>query len=273
MPRKRRLTYDYIMPLFYFKCDSSPLKISPQITVRKIDQMELFGLEEDLPSILNELEMQTIFHALETVAKSEKLLDETHARALMDETYELFQQVITALRLLKAGPLYTKVIFMVRPDSTVRAKWTYKGIPPHPDYYVLHKDELRQLNKILESLKHFYISKDGNKSPAVALKFFEKSYEDDLQTAIVSCWTAFEALCFGGEKAGEGAIGSTVRIAISMLLGKSRKEREHIRSFLSKAYKARCDIVHGKERKSKDDMFMVKKLQDYLRRSIVKLLS
>lgn len=263
MSRKGRSRFVYIMPLFYFKGDSPSLKISPQITIRKISQDELIGLEENVLSILTELEMQTVSYALERVANSEKLLD---------ETYESFQQVIAALRLLKAGPLYTKVIFMVRPNSSVRAMWTFKGVPPHPDYYILHKDELKQLRNILGSLKHFFASKRGNKSPAVALKFFEKSYEDDLQTAIVSCWTALEALCFGGEKAGEGAIGPTVKIAISMLLGKSRKEREQIRNFLSRAYKARCYIVHGNERKSKDDIYIVKKLQDYLRRSIVKLL-
>jgi len=263
MPRKGRSSYVYMMPLFYFRCDSSPLKISPRITIREISQNELIGLEENLLTILTELEMQTISHALERVSSSERL---------MDETEELFQQVITALRLLKAGPLYTKVVFRVSPNLGVRARWTYRGVPPHPDYYILHKDELKQLRNILGRLRRFYTLNGGNKLPIVVLKFFEKSYEDDLQTAIVSCWTACEALCFGGEKASEGAIGSTVKIALSMLLGKSRKERERIKNFLSRAYKARCDIVHGKERKSKDDVLMVKKLQDCLRRAIVKLL-
>jgi len=262
MPRKGRSSYEYIMPLFYFKCDRSPLKVSPQITIRKISQNELIFLENDLPAILTELEMQTASYALERLTNSEKLLDETD---------ELFQQVITASRLLKAGPLYTKVIYIVRPDSSVRAKWSFKGIPPCPEYYILNRRDMKQLRNIMGSLKRFNASKSRNKSLAIALKFFEKSYEDDWETALVSCWTAFEALCLGGMKAGEAA-GPTVSIAISLLLGKTRNEREHIRGFLRNAYKARNDIVHGNERKSKDDISMVKGLQNYLRMSIVKLL-
>jgi len=263
LAKKGSSSYVYIMPLLYFKSRSSLLQIASNLKIRKISQSELISLEQDLPTIFNEFEMQAASYALERVATSGELLF---------ETYDMFQKVITAFRLLKAGPLYTKVIFMVRPDSTVKATWKFKGIPPHPDYYILNKRDLKQLFTLLGSLKHIYAPKAGNKSLTVATKFFEKSYEDDWETAIVSCWTAFEALCFGGEKPREGAIGPTVKIAVSMLIGQSRKEREQIKSFLARVYKARNYIVHGNERTSREDIHVVKRLQDYLRTSIVKLL-
>jgi len=56
-----------------------------------------------------------------------------------------------------------------------------------------------------------------------------------------------------------------------MLLGQNNKERNRIQSHLIKSFKARNDIVHGKQTKIQV-LELIQNLEDYLRKSILRLL-
>lgn len=255
--------YTYIMPLFHFEAWTTSIRISSQIKIRKMDKNEIYSLDRHTPSVLDDFEKAAISYAMEAKSKNGKLLW---------QMYEKFQEIILAFRLLKAGPLYGRIVFMIRPNSSVMATWKSVRIPPNPEFYKLNIEDLEQFRGLYRTITKLQNLKPQNKSLAIALKFFEKSYEDDLETAIVSSWTAFEALCLKGEE-GTGETGKTVKIAISMLLGKNEMERDAIKNCLATAYKARNHIVHGIERETKGDLAIVENLQNYLRKCIIRLIS
>lgn len=68
-------------------------------------------------------------------------------------------------------------------------------------------------------------------------------------------------------------MGQTIGIGCSMLLGKDNREREEIVQTIQESFRLRNDVMHGREFKYERFHFeKAKALEDYLRRSLVKLI-
>lgn len=98
---------------------------------------------------------------------------------------------------------------------------------------------------------------------------FNKSYGDRLEEKYIDLMIAIESLV----RPSRGSISKQVAIGISMLIGETSKERRDVRADVDKAYDIRNKIVHGAMyRVTKDKEPLYYRVEDYLRRAIIKVL-
>jgi len=97
-------------------------------------------------------------------------------------------------------------------------------------------------------------------------------YRDTDEEVLLDHLIAFESLIFGGEKSSIEPAGKVIGIAIGMLLGTDKKQRDQIKSILVNAYKIRNTYVHGNLDKFTDYKEIISEItvciEDYLRNAL-----
>lgn len=206
---------------------------------------------------------------------------EDNSEIIADTKEKIYQQisdVVTALRLLKAGYVESNVILLVttkesKKQPSLRAQRIIPTISLYEPIY-LRTDEISSLSRLIKKISN--LNFERRKALGIALRRFENSYYDtEDEDKLLDYVIAFEALFTKGEKMGSKR--DVISIACSMLLGKNQRERKKIRETLNNAYIIRNAIVHGADfrEKLKKGQFLhdfVVEVEAILRQSIKKLI-
>jgi len=187
-------------------------------------------------------------------------------------------QVLWALRLFKSGRVYYNIVISYEHD------WLYKTGPrrssrsrgwakrqPSWDRYVLGSAEVKEFLNLWDQVKKVDLAKED-----LALKRFEAGLaRRDPKESLIEFMIAFENLL------GIGAQELKFRMATNLawFLGKDYTERRQMYRTFNDGYDLRSDIVHGRKRFRKKKFedparlqALVKKLEGYLRTTILKIL-
>jgi hypothetical protein len=181
---------------------------------------------------------------------------------------------ILALKLLKEG----NIVF-----SDIITENTASILPTQliSEEYILYYNEIIKLKELLSNISNCYeILKYRT-----ALLYFDKSYTTVNITSqydsLIFLMICGEALFLDGRSYSN--TGSTIGMGCSMLIGKNNEEREKIKNKFDIAYKIRNIIVHSKDFGSVTNENMKEfyknigkenlEIRDYLRKSIIKLIS
>ena len=192
------------------------------------------------------------------------------------------RNIILAMRLLKKGSVSGNCIFYIL-VSEKRKKFVSVELSCDGGYrslelwsfskWVLYFDEIPDLRKKVSQVQSINFAE--KKRLSLACKRFQRAYEEgDYEDQLIDFMIAFEALFVRKDVKG-AFIKEKIAIGCSDLLGKTDKEKEYIRSFLSKAYSLRNLIVHAAEYKVKDEYEIprvVSETEDFLREALNKLI-
>jgi len=179
-----------------------------------------------------------------------------------------------ALRLLKEGPVFIKYVYTIDEEKGIKVSDANFEVPDtYPDYdrqinYELTTHDVQQFKEIFA-----LISKEKELDRTIDLgldRLNSTYYPKAVRDVLLDIMIAFEALFLKDYRGGWK--GEVMAIACSMLLGKTRLERESIRKKLSHFYNIRNYIVHGQEYDSNEIIQNLYTLRNYLRRSIITLL-
>ena len=136
-------------------------------------------------------------------------------------------------------------------------------------HYIFEISDINQISDLCKKLVSNSLIKANMK---IAFDRFNKSYfaldeKDCLLDICISYEALFSQLSDIWSKKGE-AIGG----ACSMLIGENRKHRDEIFNDIVKAFVFRNKIVHGSDMKESNLGVIREKIEDYLRKSIKKLI-
>lgn len=245
-------------------------KITNQLLLRKIDPDEL---ECYISSNLYKMEGQ-----IGALISDKSFVFEVSSHQWKNAS-DLVYEALLALRLLKKGGVFCKVIWGAENSRICSLSIMNPSIPWLPQQYLLDVDEIDNFRHLLKKIKKLDL--DSNKTFRIACERFSRSYEERRDDdTIIDFIIAFESLFFEGNKAPSSVAGQFIGLGCSMLLGKNNTDRKEIAQFFTKAYEIRNKIVHGSELpkpiKIADKEYtlydLASKLQDYLRSSILELM-
>jgi hypothetical protein len=190
----------------------------------------------------------------------------------------MIRSAVLGLRLLKSDHIEANIILGV----TTRGQEKQTGltieetIMPRLAYdYRLRIDELSEFKSLVERV--LKVDLTLRKPLQIALNRFNRSYNEiESEDKLIDFMISFEALFLGGEKT--RAQHAVIPVACAMLLGKSEKERQEIKSLLSQAYTIRSAVVHGLDYEKKLASMkltldqLVANVEDILRASLRRLI-
>jgi hypothetical protein len=250
-----------IMPLFNFQSDTKKMKLTSSLWIRKMSLKEVKSIQRGHIGMINEFETPLVTHALETEISYED--------RKVNETNELFNNVLLCFRLFKSGNIHQKVtLFKRKKGRGVRAFWSWKMIrydPLRP--YKFAKNEVSDFVELLNKMKSLGLS--NRRDLDIPFHRFNKSYDDTLEEKFIDLMISIESLV----RPSNDHIRKQVAIGISMLIGETSKERCDVKKDVDKAYDTRSRIVHGEiYRIDKEKERLYYRVEDYLRRAIIKML-
>lgn len=184
--------------------------------------------------------------------------------------YNTFERALLAFRLFRSGYIFLDGIYTIYSDSKSVEEWLFtEPIPQLYPPYIIDPNEIENVIDILNKLER--VDFDNNPSIRIACNRFNRSYhvlrpEDKL----IDLCIGFEALFLGGEYTTRK--GLVIGVACSMLLGNNKEEREKISKNIEGAFDQRNKIVHGKEFDYIKVQDLISDLEDYLRKSILRLI-
>jgi hypothetical protein len=192
----------------------------------------------------------------------------------------LAYEVLLALRLMKGGDVFCKVLWGQRNQQISSLTVIDPPVPFLPSNYSLNSEEIGGLTSLLAEIDKTDL--DKNKTLRIACERFSRSYEQRREDDIIVDFSiAFEALFFEGSKAPSSSSGQFIGIGCSMLLGATKQERREINAFFVRTFDIRNKIVHGSgivepikiDGRTYSLEEFTEKLKDYLRNSILKLMT
>lgn len=188
---------------------------------------------------------------------------------LLIDDFNLIKKCMLAFHLLKSGDIFLDNIYYIFPNSDVATGTIYTNpIPASLSFYEFNPEEKDNLIEILNLIQPLDFKKGRFR---IACDRFERAYYDyNFDDKIVDLCIAFEAL-FLKEDHREYK-GKTIGLACSMLLGQNKKERNKIYDDVNNAFIGRNNIVHGKPHQLKNIRILLSNLEDYLRKSILRLI-
>ena len=195
--------------------------------------------------------------------------------AFNDNFNPIFKTLL-ALRLLKPNPIYLNNIYSFIRDSNLIDTW--KLLPRIPEIgiplikYTLWAEDKETLTNIIEKINATDFTDDL--STRIVCERFGRFYHDIFaEDKLIDLCIGFEALFLKGEyKQSDIGMGQVIGLACSMLLGKDQNERDKILKNIKTAFSRRNDIVHGRTTKLEVILDLLPDIENYLRRSILRLI-
>lgn len=190
---------------------------------------------------------------------------------LIDDRFNPIRTALLSFRLLKPGKIFLECIYGI-PNDSKEADFRYIEAPVPdiiPEFWDFRSENKNELVEILHSLLNVDFTKEL--WFRIACDRFERSYHNyHYEDSILDHCIAFEALYLKGQRASDK--GLSIGLGCSMLLGQNNKERRRIYGDIKRVFKIRNDIVHGKPQKTERLDRLLPKLENYLRRSILRLI-
>jgi len=263
-------------PIKNFTCDVSAIDLGNALNIAKLSKEEINELRGNLNQIPSRLspikeeeigEMGNYFHLKREVGK--EITDGTSS-----ETWELFDNVISALRIFKKELVWFNAIYTIIPLSKGERfpKPYFEGAPYYdiskslPARYKLNKEEIVLFKRFWDKF-----SKIPSDNPiAIAIRKFSEKMERyrKIDEHLIDCFISFEFLFSDG--GGE----STHKIArrTAVFLKKGRSDRKEIYRKMKEAYNERSNIVHGRIINYKKIAEYYPEVEDYLRNCLKKII-
>jgi len=264
-------------PIKNFTCDVSVIDLGNSLSIAKLNKEEIDELWKNfnqisflqLKAVKKEeiREMETYFHLKREVG--EKIIEGTSS-----ETWDLFDNVISALRIFKKELVWFNAIYTITPLSkSERFPKPYFESAPYYDItkslpagYKLDKEEIVLFKQFWDKF-----SKIPPNSPitTATIRFSEKIERyRKVDDHLIDCFISFEFLF------SDGGSESTHKIArrTAVFLEKNKDKRIRIYREMKRAYNERSNIVHGRKIDYKKIAKYYTKVEDYLRNCLRKII-
>ena len=256
------------------------------VVVSREDQLaKLEELENGIELIPNELRLRFVKKEdLERIISNKlmmKIYKPEFGRALIEwehddpeainETFNPITKTLLALRLLKSNPVFLSFFYNFSKDSkSIENASFYETLPKHrllPPYSFNIYDK-KALKDILDKLLSMDFKE--NTSIRIACDRFSKSYHDiNPEDKLIDLMISFEALFIRSRK---GNKGHRIGKKCSELIKIDKAEQKTIYCQLKESYSIRNDVLHGSPFNRADIFQRLPYLEDYLRRSILRLI-
>ena len=231
-------------PLEGFTSTVDEIQLDKNLRIVKISKenfAKLFGLVRfGFPIPQNK-----IFHfrfMLERIYETDKIIGEENKKPKFfpsQETKKIFNEVISALRLLKAGVVGYNFIQTIALDwDPIGGILTNFGIFTYPyfGHYKLENHEIENFKSLFQKIKNA-----PNFLDVSITRFNFASDRERPEDKLIDYITAFESL-FVKEKQ---ELSYRLSVRVALLIGKDKQDRKQIFELIKKAYDLRSKIVHG----------------------------
>jgi len=263
-------------PLQNFECEMDNINLENNLRIRKLTKEEFSelcvnaknGIGASLPfrvAINIEYQIEMPY----SIQKGEPISDQ--------EPKEIFDKLISALRLFKAGSVgYTilkskSLSWQPMMGTKIRSGIFYKTLIG--DKYKLTSQECKKFEKFWSLYqKHDFNQNESIKFIVIAIKRFDYTYErEKAEDKLIDFIIALEALFLKEEEKSELTYKLAIRMAT--FLGDNKKEKQQIFSDVKNAYNVRSKIIHGSSKiKSEKLISQTSKIEECVRSSINKFL-
>ena len=281
----KSVPYKVFIPIPNLEIETKELALDDNLKIRNLSEKEFGELVNafsfpfpSAPSIRFLSPESLILERTFEVRKNPKVVVNSPTNEQNAETRNLFNKVVTALRLFKKGGIGYDAVF-----SRNLSDWDTGGFSIHSSLalpyfsgprYILNRSEEKKLVRFWHFLKGVNL-KTMDKNLRRAINRFDSAYErKDPEDSLIDYAIALTSLFSRGDEAGVGRYRLSIRAAL--LLGRKTNEREKIRQEVLEIYDKRSDIVHGRDikkfRNFKDLRDLADSAEEYTRRSIKALL-
>ncbi len=266
-----------IAPLEKFKCARQEIELSEGLRIRKVldkERKRIWESDKMLPAPV------FLRGAIETLKYGLEISYEIKSKALVEfpppSLNEDIRRAVSALRLYKAGKVGCNIVLVLGERSFI---WFSGGLPniSFPMFgreYVLTEVEIEEFKKFWNIFKTIDTTKEGLEFLGAATRRFNYAYERQKgEDELIDHMISFESLFLEGGP----ELGYRMSLRTALMLAEKSNERKGIFSNMRTAYKLRCKIVHGEDRKEINETVKEKfgsfktlseKMEDYLRKSI-----
>jgi len=258
-----------------FTCDVSVIDLGNSLSIAKLSKKEIDEFQENLNQIPHRLrpvkeeeigKIKACFHLRRKVGQ--KIIPVT-----LSETWKLFDNVISALRLFKKRLVWFNMIYTIailskgeRFPKPYFENASYHDITKSLPEYKLNKKEI----VLFKQFWNKFLKIPPNSPIATAIRRFSEKMERyrKVDEHLIDCFISFEFLFSDG--GGE----STHKIArrTAVFLEKDRGKRIRIYREMKKAYGERSKIVHGIKIDYEEIAKYYTKVEDYLRNCLRKII-
>jgi len=260
-----RINWTPTIPDFFLKLQEGFNIIPNKLRIRSLRQDEI----EEINSIRTFFGLSPLVYWAGSYAVLELRGEDN--KDLLDQLYK-FDLVLLSFRLLKQGGIFLQDIYYLsggkERDSSVGVI-SFRTVPLFYDPYIMTYDEIEKVIQIFNQLEKIDLQKIH--SFRISYDRFNRYYNDaNPEDQLIDLCIGFEALYCKGEKF--SPMGSTIGLACSMLIGENSDERNRIYQLIESAFSLRNDVVHGKEFDNSRIEDLLPEFEDYLRRSILRLI-
>ena len=271
------VAYLSLTPIFNFEGDFQSLELSPSLTIRKLSPDEREAIEENFGQFQMGAQLVHSDYVIAQVSIIPKNADISVSSMSAQKNYNEHLILQCALILFRPGFVGTRFTVELAREWTpiggpAKIGFSYEMPFPGPKYKLIQTDT--------DNFREFYLEFLAFQKSEFAIPLRRFNFFYDRQGAedrIIDSMVAFENLLL--PERSELSLRLSVRAA--NLLGESSSEKHEIFNFFMKAYDVRSKIAHGEsipetvkikqnETITLDDLSI--RLQNYLRRAIVKLL-
>lgn len=261
-----------ISPLHNFDCEKRLVKLDDHNCIRHIRNNEIENLLSKTP-------VPQYYEALKHELSSIEFVLEERQKARKGLPYKLetgsVGQCLLALRLFKKADVEVPCSVLLEKEEDFVAnlgvslgETSYSANP-----YCLEKKEIPDFVRLWNKLKR----RDAKPNLHFSFHEFSQAFETHIiEYKIYHYVVALESLVFYNIDRTFPHKGSLIGLSIGMLLGTNQKERDSIREMVEKAYQIRNGVAHGiikyLEKHDKESEEIATKLEDYLRKTLKRLL-
>ena len=262
--------YTSLVPLALFDSDVDVINLSDNLCIRRTNHTELESLIKRAVGFQAALE--SVLFELEYVIEKKMIIDTTKPWFLpWKEDSVHVTDIVNALRLFKEGHVETPTAFLFDSENSVYGLSNETpSVRRFEDYYFLLQHEVESFKALWFKVQNLASEKSTLKFPL--FHYNRAFYRDTDEEVLLDYLIAFESLIFGGEKNSIEPAGKVIGIAIGMLLGTDKKQRDKIKRTFVDAYKIRNAYVHGNLDKLTDYKEIISEvtfcIEDYLRNSL-----
>lgn len=188
------------------------------------------------------------------------------------EAMSIVQEVVLALRLLKANPIGIASYQWTIPNQpfVIYRGMTYPLMLRHFDYrgdsYHVTQEDADALQKLWHKVKKAY---NKTELSTVITRFDDSYTRTKPEDKLIDYWTALEALFFLEDEFQD--MGKSLALAASYYLGRTSSERRTIYNDLTRSHTLRSYYIHGERKQIKHSLDeMVTKTGSHLRNALRK---
>lgn len=238
-----KLQFRAFTPLEGFIADINEIQLDDNLRIFKIPTHKLEELLKNSTYLpIPHFEMLSLKFGIERIYETDKTIGKELGRppdTPTQETGRIFDEAISALRLIKSGTLGYNFIRTEALDwNPIGGSSISSGIFTYPYFgaYSLKKDEISDLKEIFKKLKN------KPKFLDMPLRYFNYAHTRERpEDKLIDYMIAFEGL-FVKEKA---ELSYRLSLRVAAFLGENRDEKGEIFTLMRRTYDLRSDIVHG----------------------------